>query len=139
MIINLTPHPVTILVPNTAPVTFPPEPTPARCTEEVRPVGLVDGLPIYHHTYGQVTGLPAWQHEVFYLVSLMVAQALPDRTDLLFPSGVVRDAQGQIVGCRGFASLHPSYFDYEFRSVGAAATAKPHATIWPDHSGTGEI
>ena len=37
---------------------------------------------------------------VFYIVSQLVKNALPDRTDLLVPAEVVRDGNGNIIGCK---------------------------------------
>lgn len=38
----------------------------------------------------------------YYIVSRMVANALPNRKDLLVPNELVRDDQGNIIGCRSF-------------------------------------
>lgn len=59
-------------------------------------------FPIYGpSTYGSITGLPDPQAGQYYIVSMMVAQALPDRADLLVPGTgpadeAIRD-NGQIV------------------------------------------
>ena len=46
---------------------------------------------------------PDQAEDVFYVVSLYTAQALPDRADLLIPVGQLRDAQGRVIGCQGLA------------------------------------
>lgn len=39
---------------------------------------------------------------IYYIVSMLVKQANPDRTDLLTPNESVRDDKGRIIGCRSF-------------------------------------
>lgn len=46
-----------------------------------------------------VTDLPEPQEEVIYLTSTLVAQAVPDRTDVLVPADLRRDEAGRIIGC----------------------------------------
>lgn len=44
---------------------------------------------------------PAWVGiETYYIVSQIVKSALPTRKDLLVPAEVVRDENGNIVGCK---------------------------------------
>ena len=89
-------------------------------------------VPLIKTTYGKVSGLPnegvfcpscgeissgvfydrEWLtcdncdsdmlQAVFYIVSQMVKNALPERKDLLVPAEIVRDNDGRIVGCKGF-------------------------------------
>ena len=49
--------------------------------------------------------LPSEQEGVLYIVSRVTAEALPDRSDLLMVDGTVRDDDGRIIGCTGFAQL----------------------------------
>src|SRR5690606_4107896 len=71
-LVNLTPHPVTLLVGDRT-LTIPPEPTPARCSETRTVVGAVevDGLevPVTVVGFGEVQGLPDPQEGVLYVVS----------------------------------------------------------------------
>ncbi len=53
---------------------------------------------------GNDVGLPV-KDDTFYVVSLIVAQALPEREDLLLVDGTIRDDGGRIIGCTGFAVL----------------------------------
>lgn len=46
-----------------------------------------------------VTNLPEPQEGVTYLTSTLVAQAVPDRTDVLVPADLRRDEAGRIIGC----------------------------------------
>ena len=52
-------------------------------------------------SYGEVSGLPDAADGVVLVVSAMVRSALPDRKDLASPGELVRNAEGQPVGCKG--------------------------------------
>ena len=52
-----------------------------------------------------VYGLPHRRDNIFYIVSRVVAEARRDRDDLIIPDETVRDGEGRIIGCRGFASV----------------------------------
>ena len=41
----------------------------------------------------------------FYVVSRIAAEAMPERNDLLLVDGTVRNDEGRIIGCTGFAVL----------------------------------
>jgi hypothetical protein len=48
------------------------------------------------------------QTGVWLIVSALVAQAHPERSDLLFPDELVRDSAGKVIGCRRLAqAVHP--------------------------------
>ena len=104
-IVNLTPHPFTVVTGGQAVLTVPPESTSARLAETQPQVTtlVVDGvdIPVYTTEYGEVSGLPDPQDGVVYLVSQMVVAALPGRRDLYFPAKVVRDDSGRIIGAEG--------------------------------------
>lgn len=102
-IVNLTPHTINVLGDN--PQNFPPSGTVARCAVARQQVGTVDGVPVNHTTFGEVTGLPVARTDTYYIVSALVAQACPDRADLLITDDAVRDDQGRIVGCRALATM----------------------------------
>lgn len=116
MLINLTPHAIHFVFEGEdgeAEVTFAPAGVPARCTEsrekvneartdEWRPPFFV---PVYRSVFGDVEGLPDQRPGTFYIVSRAVAEACPDRPDLLFPYDTLRDQQGRIVGCRAFGTV----------------------------------
>ena len=77
--------------------------------DETLTVTTDDGtvIPVAHLRYTDVDGLPAPEEGVHLVVSLLTAQAAPERTDLLVPVGQVRDDSGRIIGCRGLARLTP--------------------------------
>ena len=53
-------------------------------------------------SFGEVEGLPDEESGVRYIVSRLVKSALPEREDLIVPADLIRDASGQIIGCRAF-------------------------------------
>jgi len=93
--VNLTPHAV-----NLPDRTIEASGTLARCAEVSAPVTTVDGIEVIRKTFGTVTGLPAAEAGTWYIVSMLVRAACPNRTDLLSPGDLVRDAAGQIIGCK---------------------------------------
>ena len=102
-IVNRTPHTVRILIGDAAMRTIEPTfPTPRTASTRMQ-VSIVDGIPVDHVIYGGVVDLPPAEPGVFLIVSLMVAQAVPERKDLLIPGEVVRDAAGVIVACKGLS------------------------------------
>lgn len=54
-------------------------------------------------TSPEVTGLPDPQDDVLYLVSRMVYDACPDRSDLVIPHMGIKGPTGQPIGCRALA------------------------------------
>lgn len=98
--VNLTPHAVNII---DGP-TFEPCGTVVRVTTTTENVGNIEGIPLTKTVFGEVAGLPEQRDGVFLIVSKLVAEALPERSDLLFPNQMVRDGQ-VIVGCRSLTHI----------------------------------
>ncbi len=101
MIINLTPHTI-----NVASTAIAPSGVVARVSSSTKKVGEVevDGftVDIVETVFGEVEGLPAPEPGagVWFLVSALVRIAAQGRTDLLSPGEQVRNAAGQVVGCK---------------------------------------
>jgi len=100
-IINMTPHPVVVVTGDdglkVARFESAGQIRLAACTE---PAGDIEGIPTSRTRFGEPVGLPAFEAGTWYIVSQLVKSALPARTDLLVPAEVVRDANGNIIGCR---------------------------------------
>lgn len=96
-IVNLTPHPIRIVNSEVREI---PSSGVVRISEVTIQVGDVDGIPLVRKTYGQAEGLPEPQPDTLYIVSTMVRAAHPERTDLASPGDLVRDEQGNVIGCR---------------------------------------
>lgn len=124
-IINLTPHAITITTGEHA-GTYPSE-----------GVARVDGLPL-----GPVVGLPPSTADTVYVVSIIVAEALPTRGDLRVPGEQVRDGAGRIVGCESLAlpaDCSPALAALtRLRDGWRASQALAGLLALPEDSGTGE-
>lgn len=111
-LINATPHPISIYSGGETPLVLSPSGTVARVVLRTfdGPVLMVRGHDIdvvdVRRTGGEVSGLPEPLDGGFVVVSRMVAEALPDRVDLLVPHELVRD-EGRVVGCQSLARLVP--------------------------------
>jgi len=75
-----------------------------RLSEDKVKVGEICGVPIYRKSFGS-GNLPEPKEDTYYIVSLPVAQAYPERQDLLVPDELVRDENGRVVGCKAFARV----------------------------------
>lgn len=64
----------------------------------------VDGseIMIYERTLGALHNEPVQKHGVYYLVSMLVQQAAPHRSDFLCVGELVRGPNRSILGCKGF-------------------------------------
>ncbi|MEU9774282.1 hypothetical protein [Streptomyces sp. NPDC047968] len=107
-LVNLTPHPVRLVAEDGTTLTeLQPSPTPARRTEstEPEPPLIAKGItvPVVRLSFGPVENLPPPTPGTAYVVSRPVADAHPDRDDLLVPARLVRDANGVTTGCRALA------------------------------------
>lgn len=98
-VVNLTPHPVTIgdrTIESSGIV---------RVEEEKKFTGYIDGIPVYETKYLDCQNLPSEQDDTIYIVSIIVVQACPSRTDLYTPGDLLRDAKGRIIGCKGIQRI----------------------------------
>lgn len=86
-------------------LTFPAAKEPARATFAQKLAGMADGILIYRWFPEEVVNLPEPKTGTFYIVSKMVAQACPEREDLIFPGTLVRDADDHVVGCIDFSRV----------------------------------
>lgn len=102
MIINLTPHPVSIRRADGTFLALPKCDNPARCSVTFQDVTTADGIPVKRQVFGAVQNLPDPQDGTLFLVSLVVAQAA-NRSDLVSPGAAIRDANGVQIGCDGLS------------------------------------
>jgi hypothetical protein len=110
-LVNLTPHALNLMPagPTGPVVTIPPSGLVARCAVDRVQVDTVtvDGVsvPVNQTRFGAVSDLPDPQPDTIYVVSALVAQAVPDRADVYIVDDAVRDEQGRIIGCRALAHI----------------------------------
>lgn len=100
--VNLTPHAIHLIDFNNQMTTFPPDGTIARVSMTSKPAHSFNGIDVIKQVPGLVVGLPDATHDVIWIVSAMVRLACPLRPDLVSPGDLVRDDQGNIIGCRNF-------------------------------------
>jgi len=104
-IINLTPHEITVVASNgDVLMKIPVSGQVARCSVTRTVIGKLGGIPVVRSVMGEVEGLPPESEGVYFVVSRVVAEAMKGvRDDLIIPDDSVRDAEGRIIGCKGFA------------------------------------
>ena len=100
---NFTPHNVVIVINELEKIVIPSDGI-ARVTEEknATPSIDVDGVIIetFVSAFGEVENLPPQEDGVMVIVSALAADAAKDRNDLLVPGELVRDNDGNIIGCK---------------------------------------
>jgi hypothetical protein len=100
---NLTPHPIHLVGLDGQIIrTFSPDGLVRLKTSTVDAGFTVEGCKITKTVFGEPEGLPEYKLGQFYIVSQLVKSALPNREDLLVPAEVVRDSNGNILGCKSF-------------------------------------
>ena len=110
-IVNLTPHDLNLMPkgPDGPVVTIPRSGQVARCTVDRVQVDAVtvDGIsvPVNQTRFGEVFDLPGPQPDTIFVVSALVAQAVPERQDVFIVDDAVRDDQGRIIGARALAHV----------------------------------
>jgi hypothetical protein len=102
-VINMTPHDVNVIEDGIVKTTFPASGMQVRLSSQTVDTGkIVDGVRITTTELGEPQGLPEFKEGTFLIVSLIVKNSLPQRSDLLVPAEAVRDEQGRIIGCQSF-------------------------------------
>jgi len=100
MIINLTPHQICIYDENNNLITkIAPSGAEARVSETRARVGEIENIPVFAVSYGDITGLPAPDGNV-YIVSAKVRSTCK-RGDVHSPGELLRDKKGRVIGCIG--------------------------------------
>lgn len=101
--VNLTPHAIHIYDADNAVVrTISASGQQARYAVTTTPRYELDGISFVSTVFGALSGLPDPDVDTIYIVSLLVKQAVPLRADVVSPGEMVRDANGNIVGCKNF-------------------------------------
>lgn len=106
---NLTPHDVVIIRDDGTKLVYEPEPVPARVSVKLEDVESQSDFPMFLEVYGDVVGLPKAEYGTVLIVSGLVCSARPDRLDLVHPAGLVRDDNGNVVGCKGLCSPYGTF------------------------------
>lgn len=105
-IINLTPHEVNFVSADDKKILdVPASGMIARVCVQTSVVGTFNGIPVTQNLYGDVENLPEPQPGTIYIVSLPVAQRVPERDDVFLPNELVRDGSGVIKGCKSLGHI----------------------------------
>lgn len=64
---------------------------------------LSQAISVNKITFSEIENLPVAKENVIYVVSRIVAQRVSKRHDVLCPGELLRDNQGNIIGCKGLA------------------------------------
>ena len=99
--VNLTPHEVTVRA-DEGDISWPTSGI-ARVEDYAEPIAPLGGVPAVVLATGKVVGLPDPVPGVVYIVSRVLAGAVPDRRDIVFPFGEIRDEAGRIVAVSALA------------------------------------
>ena len=101
--VNLTAHPVNIMLDGGDKITFPASGTIARVGVDQVKVGDIDGIPVFRTVFSKdITDLPAPDDNTVFIVSTLVAQSAIGRDDLVVPANLGRNDYGVIIGATGF-------------------------------------
>ena len=100
---NFTPHDIKVMSEASEIIAIFPSEGIARVSTASEAVGQIASMPLYSVVYGSVQGLPEPEDDVVYIVSSMVKTALRHRLDVVSPTELVRDAEGNTIGCKGFS------------------------------------
>ena len=103
-IVNLTPHVICIMGDNGNRIAKFESEGIARADSSETVVGHLNGIPVVEMTYGDPVGLPDPTDDTAYIVSMLTIQAAVQvgrtTSDLYTTADLVRNEQGQIIGCR---------------------------------------
>lgn len=108
LIRNLTPHVVTIRT-DAGSMDIEPVGVVPRVGQETVPLGAVDVdgflVPIARSRATDVVDLPPPVDGTLLVVSRVLAEACPDRDDLVVPDGLLRDDQGRVTGATRLSAV----------------------------------
>lgn len=103
-LINLTPHDINVVGEKGKVTTIKASGSIARCKQKDEMFATLNGIPLVNTTFTDIEGLPHQTLGVYYIVSALIKNAAPERTDLLSPNDMVRDDQGRVIGCRSLSA-----------------------------------
>jgi len=106
--LNATPHAIDLIIDGEK-ITIPPSGVVVRVATvrelvDTIPLGELH-IPVNVVKSGLTLDLPEFQEDVVIIVSRMVAEAHPERHDLVFPDSLTRDDKGRVIGCNALGSL----------------------------------
>ena len=107
-IINMTPHTVNLTIDGKS-IAIDPCGIIPRCSTSEQQLKTISfgglDIPIVKSVFGNVQDLPGRKDDTVLIVSRPVVEACPDRDDLVFPNGLIRDDGGRVIGCTSLGVL----------------------------------
>jgi len=104
---NLTPHPLAVMAEDGTILHLAKCSKPARCvnTPQALPSLSYDGkgYRLSKSSFGAVEELPVAVSGIVLVTSAIVADMVK-RPDVVSPGDLIRDSEGRVIGCNGFAS-----------------------------------
>ena len=107
MFVNMTPHAINLLTTEGEEIANFPSEGKIRLNEEWSPIGTfnIEGHSVsIGHCVFSSGEIPEPVEGTTFIVSALVANAYPERTDFVMVANTVRDDNGRIIGCTAFAS-----------------------------------
>lgn len=101
-LVNLTPHAIRIINDDRPTMVIAPSGTVARVDTTTHVVSTVEGIDILSTKFGVVINLPKSVDGTLYIASRLVVE-VAGRTDIVCPGELVRDEEGNIVGCKNLS------------------------------------
>lgn len=103
-IVNLTPHTINFVFEEENRILkITPSGQVARVSSTQQDAGNIGGIfKVSRTTFGEVVDLPEPNGRDFFIVSALVRTAVANRTDVASPGDLVRDAEGNVIGCKNF-------------------------------------
>ena len=102
-VINMTPHPINLIDEFNVCYRTIESSGNIRLESSISRIGMIDDIPFTATKFGDTKDIPKFKLGTYYIVSQLVLSAIKDRVDLLVPSEVVRDEEGNIIGCRSLS------------------------------------
>lgn len=103
--VNLTLHDLTIAFEDGKGLVLPASGEVARVTFSTQQVDEIDGIPVYETVYEpEVIGLPEPEDGTIYVASSLAAQCAR-RHDVLSPTKLIRNDEGQVIAAGGLATF----------------------------------
>lgn len=106
-LINCTPHPINLIREDGTMISLEKGVVVPRVQQESAVNSYVDGVPVTEDSFGSLQDMPLEAVGTRFIVSRMVLEAdkksSSPRADLLVPGALVRDENGNIVGCKSLS------------------------------------
>ena len=109
-IVNLTPHPINLQT-KSGSITIPVSGRVLRIKTERLEVGMIHisehAIPLVYETYSGADDLPTPKDGTYFIVSRLVAEKFPERSDFLYPTELQRAGDGSIQSALSLGVCHP--------------------------------